>query len=221
LAPDLLGFGRSGKGGHLDYTPRGLADFLAAFTSALGVERLELIAHGWGAVPAILLAGSDPGRVERLVLISPPPALRGFAHTRIERAWRVPLIGELMMGATTKTVLARGLRGASATGRNAWPKSRINELWNEFDQGTQRAILRLHRGWVEQDAAELEGALPTLAMPALVLWGDTDPWCRPELAQAYAARLPQSSLECIPHAGHWPWLDAPDTVTLVSSWLAA
>ena len=36
IAPDLLGFGRSGKGGHLDYSLGGLTAFCEAFLEAIG-----------------------------------------------------------------------------------------------------------------------------------------------------------------------------------------
>jgi len=52
-----------------------------------------------------------------------------------------------------------------------------------------------------------------------VLWGDRDPWCGPEQAEAYATRLSQATLERIPGAGHWPWLDDPKVVERVSGWL--
>src|SRR5438270_12579631 len=69
LAPDMIGFGRSGKGSHLDYSPEGLTNFLVRLLSELGVERIELIGHGWGGALALLLALRAPARVERLVVV--------------------------------------------------------------------------------------------------------------------------------------------------------
>ena len=218
IAPDLIGFGRSAKGGHLDYTPQGLAGFLDRLLDHLDVGRVDLVAHGWGGLAALRLAEGD--RVRRLVLISPPAALPGCSWTWFQRAWRRPGIGELLMGSTTRGLLARTLRRASASPQ-AWPADRVKQVFEQFDQGTQRAILRLHRAWDAEQARALEAALTRLAVPALVLWGDTDPWCRPELARAYANRLPQAQLECIPQAGHWPWLDKPEVMGRASAWLAA
>lgn len=218
FAVDLIGFGRSGKGGHLDYTAQGLASFLGAFADHLGLEQLQLVAHGWGVVAAVLFASAAPQRVDRVALIAPSAALPGSRWTRVQRALCVPGLGELLMGSTTRMMLRRTLRGASAS-PSAWPEKRVESVWSHFDQGTQRATLRLHRTWNPDRERALESALRTLAMPALLLWGDTDPWCRPELAQAYADRLPQARLEEIPDAGHWPWLDVQDVAQRVSAWL--
>ncbi len=220
IAPDLFGFGRSGKGGQLDYTPHALAGFLSALAAHLKLGQLDLVAHGWGIVAAARLAASDPHRVRRLVLISPPAVLPGWRWRWIQRAWRTPVLGELAMGSTTRLLLGRALRRASAS-PTAWPAQRVEEVWRQFDQGTQRAILRLHRAWTMERARALEAALTSLPMPALVIWGDTDPWCRPEVVQAFADLLPQARLERIPGAGHWPWLDVPDVAERVSAWLAA
>ncbi len=50
LAPDLPGFGRSGKPGNFDYTIEGYADFLEAYLDLVDVERVRLVMHDWGAV---------------------------------------------------------------------------------------------------------------------------------------------------------------------------
>lgn len=218
VAPDLIGFGRSGKGGHLDYTPQGLAAFLDGLLAHLGLGEIQLVVHGWGALGALGFAASDPARVRRLVLVSPPAVLPGQGWTWFQRAWRRPLIGELLMGSTTRALLGRTLRRASAS-PSAWSAARLGEVWMQFDQGTQRAILRLHRAWNSDQADAFEAALGALSMPALVLWGDCDPWCGPELAEAYAARLPQATSQRVPAAGHWPWLEEPAVVDHVSSWL--
>jgi pimeloyl-ACP methyl ester carboxylesterase len=51
-----------------------------------------------------------------------------------------------------------------------------------------------------------------------VLWGELDPWLRPELGETYARRLPQSRHTRI--AGrHWPWLDDPAVIDHVAAFL--
>jgi pimeloyl-ACP methyl ester carboxylesterase len=118
------------------------------------------------------------------------------------------------MGSVTKPMLSRALRRGSGD-PDAWPDQRLESVWEQFDHGTQRAILRLHRGTPE---SALEGTLDELRMPALVLWGDRDPWLDPALAEAYAARLPQATLERL-DAGHWPWLERPETIERVARFL--
>ena len=144
IAPDLIGFGRSGKGGHLDYSLDGLTGFVEWFLAEMELHTVKLVAHDWGAAVALSLAARHPERVERLVLINPPPLIGGFPWPRLARLWRLPLIGEGLMGSITQGMLARELRQGSVR-EDAWPDKRVAEVWEQFDQGTQRAILRLVR----------------------------------------------------------------------------
>lgn len=235
FAPDLIGFGRSGKGGHLDLSLDGITGFVERFLAEMQLDAVKLVAHDWGAAVGMTLARRHPERVERLVLINPPPILDRFQWPRLVRWWRVPLIGEGLMGSTTQGMLARALRHGSVR-EDAWPDARVAEVWNQFDQGTQRAILRLVRsattagelrrgpasgaGEPRGGPASGAGEPATIDAPALILWGERDPWYPPALADAYAARLPGARVERLPDAGHWPWLDRDDLVDRVATFLA-
>jgi len=214
VAVDLPGFGRSGKGGQLDYSVNGYVDFLELFLFELELDRVAIVGHGWGAAFGLLLAARRPGLVSRLTLIDAVPLLDGFAWPAPVRWWRRLAVGELLMGSVNRWLLARTLRRGSASAA-AWPDQRVKAIWEQFDQGTQRAILRLHRTTSEQGLAAAGARLSELDIPALVLWGERDPWLGAELADAYGERLPQAIVERIPAAGHWPWLDdagVPDRV---------
>jgi pimeloyl-ACP methyl ester carboxylesterase len=58
-------------------------------------------------------------------------------------------------------------------------------------------------------------------VPALVAWGQEDPWYPPAVGRAYAAMLPASELVELPGAGHWPWLEDPGLVERVVAFLQA
>jgi pimeloyl-ACP methyl ester carboxylesterase len=122
------------------------------------------------------------------------------------------------MGFTTKTMLTRRLR-SGAVGTEAWSKPRLASVWEQFDQGTQRALLRLHRRVDEGRLGELGSDLGALEQPALIVWGERDPWFPIDFARAYAARLPNAEVRRIADAGHWPWLDQPGTIEIVAEFL--
>jgi pimeloyl-ACP methyl ester carboxylesterase len=220
VAPDLIGFGRSGKGGHLDYSIGGLAAFLEGFVDHLGLDRVELVVHDWGSGPGLIWAQRHPERVERLVVCNAVPLFSGYRWHRMARLWRRPVVGELVMGATTKATLGRGLRQGSATS-DAWTAERLEQVWEQFDQGTQRAILRLYRSAGESELAAAGSELERLEMDSVVIWGERDPWLPVELADRYAARLHNATLERVPNAAHWPWLDQPDVIDRIASFLQA
>jgi pimeloyl-ACP methyl ester carboxylesterase len=182
-----------------------MARFVELLLDELGVERITLAGHGWGAAVAVLLAP----RAERLVLIDPAPPERWH---RLARLWRTPLIGELAMGSINRFLLARILRAASASPA-AWPDGRVRAVWEQFDQGTQRATLRLHRWADPARSQELTAGLPDV--PTLVMWGADDPWFPPQ--QTWAG----SPVELVDGGGHWPWLDRPEAVERISDFLTA
>ncbi|HZU61123.1 MAG TPA: alpha/beta hydrolase [Solirubrobacteraceae bacterium] len=218
IAPDLIGFGRTSKAANLDYSPEGLAEFLDGFLTELKVDQLKLVLHGWGAAAGVLLAAQDPSRVDRLVLINPLPLLEGARWPWWVRVWRRRGVGELAMGFISRMVLARGLRRGSAS-PDAWSPQRIGQVWEQFDQGTQRAILRLTRSIDDERVQRMAEALRSLDLPSLVVWGERDPWWGPEVAETYSSLLPRARLVRLPGAGHWPWLDDPSVVDLVASFL--
>src|SRR6266487_2398452 len=133
LAPDLPGFGRSGKRGDLDFTMPGYDRFVEAFLDHLDVDRVRLVVHDWGVV-GLLWAQRFPQRVERLVILNAVPLLPGYRWHRFARLWRTPVVGEVAIGLTTPRVARRLV-----------PAAVVEQAWPHFDQGTQRAILRLFR----------------------------------------------------------------------------
>jgi 2-hydroxy-6-oxo-6-(2'-carboxyphenyl)-hexa-2,4-dienoate hydrolase len=98
-------------------------------------------------------------------------------------------------------------------------KPRARLIAERFDQGTQRAILRLYRSAPEDVLARAGEQLGRIACPALVVWGARDPYIPPSFAQAYADALPDATARVIDDAGHWPWLQEPGLVREVSSFL--
>lgn len=211
IAPDLPGFGRSHKPTTFDYSIPGYARFLETFLDELGVERVRLVVHDWGAV-GLALAQRAPERVERLVVMSAVPFLPGYRWHRVARWWRRPVLGELVMGATTRWSLRQLARRGSPP---PFPPDLVDRAWRDFDQGTQRAILRLYRSAPPEVLAEAGERLGAITVPALVLWGDRDPYLPVRFAQAYAAALPRARSEVVEGAGHWPWLDRPEVVDSV------
>ncbi|GAC1317067.1 MAG: alpha/beta hydrolase [Thermoleophilaceae bacterium] len=203
LAPDLPGFGRSDKPPHFDYSIPGYARFLRAFVDSAGLERFSLVLHDWGAV-GLALAQAVPDRVERLVLMNAVPLMPGYAWHRIARVWRTPLAGELAMGMTFRRFMVRTI--GERTTERAWPN---------FDHGTQRAILKLYRSSPVAALAEAGAHLETIRAPALIVWGEDDPFIPSAFAAAYRQRL-DGELRLFERAGHWPWIERPDVIDLVA-----
>jgi pimeloyl-ACP methyl ester carboxylesterase len=217
VAPDLPGFGRTSKAGNLDYSLPAYVTFLENFLDALALDQVALVGHGWGAAIGLMFAQRHPERVKRLAIIDAVPLLDGFTWPPIVLWWRRPGIGELLMGSVSRWLLARTLRRGSVR-PDAWPDARIDAVWDQFDQGTQRAILRLHRSIDAPGLSQAGAELGRLEQPTLVVWGEQDPWLEPEFADAYGRRLPNAAVERVAQAGHWPWLDQPQLTARLAEW---
>ena len=218
LAPDLPGFGRTGKRGDGDFTMEGYERFVGRFLEHAGVDRVRLLVHDWGAV-GLLWAMRNPDRVERLVAMNAVPFLPGYRWHRTARIWRTRVAGETFMGAVNRATVRISLREARGD-RGPMPASFVDEVMAHFDPGTQRAILRLYRSSPETKLAAAGADLGDLRCPALVVWGDRDPYIAPAFADAYAAALGgPATVRRVPGAGHWPWIEQPELIDEIAAFL--
>ncbi len=219
LAPDLPGFGRSGKPGSLSYTIDEYEHFIERFLELVEVEQVQLVVHDWGAV-GLAFAQRHPERVRALVVINAVPLFEDYRWHRVARIWRTPGLGELAMGATTRGVLSLITRESNVA-PGPMPAAWREGVFEHLDQGTQRAILRLYRSSPSEVLGAAGAGLSKLSAPALVVWGARDPYIPARFAEEYARTLPNAELELFEDAGHWPWLDRPDVIDRVCSFLAA
>jgi pimeloyl-ACP methyl ester carboxylesterase len=220
IAPDLPGFGRSGKRGDGPYTLQDYPGWLEAFLDDRGIDHIRLVVHDWGAV-GLVLAQRMPERVERLVVLDAVPLLPGYRWHRLAKLWRLPVIGEVTMGSMTRPAVRLVLREATPA-RGSMPDWFVEQVMAHLDVGTQRAILRLCRSAPPAALAAAGARLGDVRSPALVVWGERDPYIDPAFAGRYAEALggPAEVLR-LPDAGHWPWIDRPDLVDTVAAFLTA
>jgi pimeloyl-ACP methyl ester carboxylesterase len=90
-----------------------------------------------------------------------------------------------------------------------------------FDLGTERAVLRLLRSATPELLARAGENLAAVQAPALVLWGEQDPYIPARFGAGYAATLGDATLEIVDDAGHWPWIDRPELSARIVEHLAA
>jgi pimeloyl-ACP methyl ester carboxylesterase len=218
IAPDLPGFGRSGKPGYLSYTMEEYDRFLERFLDERGIDRVSLVVHDWGAV-GLLLAQRLPERIERIVIINAVPLLPGYRWHRTARIWRTRGLGELSMGLTFRSTMRLLTREANVT-PGPLPDDWIDSTVATFDEGTQRAILRLYRSSPSERLAAAGAHLGDLRVPALVLWGTQDPYIPERFGAEYARALLGAEFQEYPDAGHWAWLDRPDMIDRVAGFLS-
>jgi pimeloyl-ACP methyl ester carboxylesterase len=207
IAPDLPGFGRSAKPADFDYSIDGYDRFLEALIDRLGLDRFALVMHDWGSV-GLALAQRFPERIERMLVFSVVPFTPGYRWHRVARVWRTPLLGELLMGFTTRWALRRDL-----------PREVADVAWESFDHGTQRAILKLYRSGSPEVLARAGERLGDIRAPALILWPEDDPYLPADFGRALAESLGgETTLEMV-RGGHWTWQENPALVERAAEFL--
>lgn len=220
IAIDMPGWGRSDRpdSSRFDYSMYGLSAFLERCLGELGVERRKLVVHDWGSL-ALIGAQRRPELVEKLVAIDPVPLLPGFRWHWVAQIWRRRPLGELANATTTKASMALTLRQASGD-RKPMPAEFVDSIWSHWDKGTRAATLALYRHADPDRLAAAGVDQGRLACPALVVWGDRDPYIPVKFAEAYAEALPSAELDVIAGAGHWPWIDDQRVIDRVLRFLA-
>jgi pimeloyl-ACP methyl ester carboxylesterase len=216
IAPTHPGFGPSSRPDWLT-SADGLALFYADLLDHLGLAKVGLLGHSFGAWIAAEMAVRWPHRLSKLVLASavglPAPggpmrpaggSIADWLVLEPERlralAWHDPSTGERLK-----------LPGEEAT-----------------SDGELLAILR------DREAATLYGWKPfffnpTLAhwlhrvnVPSLVIWGEHDGVVPRAVGEAYARGIPGARLEIVPGAAHLPHLELPEEFArLTGDFLAA
>jgi pimeloyl-ACP methyl ester carboxylesterase len=168
---------------------------------------VTLVLHDWGSV-GLAFAQRLPERVERLVLTSCVPLVPGYRWHRVARAWRTPVLGELTMGFTTRRAFRRTL-----------PAEIADRAYDEFDHGTQRAVLTLYRASSPEVLAQAGARLGELRQPALIEWPTRDPYIGAEFGQRMADALGgETRLELV-DAGHYAWLERPELIDRVAEFV--
>src|SRR6476619_7705110 len=69
IAPDMLGYGYSGKPHDAEYTIDGQASFLMTLLERLGIKRATFVGSSYGGAVAATCALDHPQRVEKLILV--------------------------------------------------------------------------------------------------------------------------------------------------------
>ncbi len=215
---DLRGTGQSAVPADLDSCRCDrVVDDVEALRLQLGLDSVDLLGHSAGGSLAVLYATRYPGRVARLLLITPSPRVVGLmasAQTRratIERRRNDPLYDQV--SAAFDRIAADGGSDADwdaiapfSYGR--WDEA-AQEHWAAGDEQTNEAAAQVFNSAAAYDPGATRAALSSFAAPVLLLAGELDLVVGPSTAAEYAALFPDASLVIQPGAGHSPWLDDP------------
>lgn len=185
-APDLLGYGRSPKPADGDYSMTGESRFVYDFIQALGLQKTDVGGWSMGGWVALDLAHEHPELVDRVVVFD-----------------------------------SAGLNFTPSYSFSVFqPQTpdQVQELWSLLEPEAKPLPENVRRAVVRQGAAtsevigknlaamrsspKLEGVLPTLPEPLLIVWGSTDRLIPLALGQRMHALDPRSELDIVEGCGH-------------------
>jgi pimeloyl-ACP methyl ester carboxylesterase len=94
------------------------------------------------------------------------------------------------------------------------PREFTEKMYDHYDRRTRRAVLKLYRATPDPGAMSenLIGLFRPRDIPALVVWGEHDPYLSSSFAQRQTEAFPSADVHVLPASGHWPYADAPETV---------
>ncbi len=226
IAPDLPGFGRSGKPKRA-YTLAFLQSCLFELLDILAVQQVLLVGHSLGGMLAQGMALAQPRRASGLALID------GALLTRPQRLnpqlllFLIPGLGEWLYTRLRSNPQAAfdSLRAYYAN-MDSLPQLERDFLFQRVNQrvwsdGQRRAYFSVFRHLVATVSGLQKGLPARLAQlhtPTLVLWGEQDRINPPESGQALAQLQPAAKWALIPNAGHMPHQEQPqETVKQILS----
>lgn len=222
-ALDILGFGRSDKPQRFDYRLENVADFMAGYLDAVGLDSVHWVANSMGGLVTLITTARHPQRTRSLALVD--SAGFGRRVTWVFRLMSIPGIGELM-GRLDRRGFAFMMRYLFADPQCV-AESWINVLVDIARlPDTQKAFLTILRSGITplgvkpSILASVPPVIDALDCPVFVLWGRQDRILPFEQGLLALDRVPGAQLHVWDGAGHLPMLEkAPSFNRVILNWL--
>lgn len=201
---DLPGSGLSPPHPANDYTDERVTGLLLRLMDRLGIDQATLIGNSIGGRIAWSTAARYPGRIGKLVLVSPD----GFASPGFDydAPPSVPAMLTLMRYALPKFMVRSNL-AQSYGDPAALAESTVDRYYDLLlAPGSRQALLDRLGQTVLRDPRPI---LKKIDIPVLLVWGEKDALIPFSNAQDYLAHLPDARLVSFPDLGHVAHEEAP------------
>lgn len=217
IAPDLRGYNETEARGPYDTTT--LQEDVLALIRHLGVERVHLVAHDWGAAVAWLLAIHHPEVLRSLTICNVPhPAI--FAQQlrrnprQLLRSWymfffQLPWLPEKFLASQGYQRLARMIIRDTKPGTfTREDVTQMLEAWRRHGLGGgvnwYRAAIRKRQ--------PLPDPVPVILTPTILVWGEDDVALGKELTYGTDRYVHDLAVHYLPNTSHWVQQEEPERV---------
>ena len=212
---DLRGFGWSDAppGG---YDKQTMADDVLAVLDALGLQRVRLVGHDWGAWIGFLACATAPGRFDAFLALGAPRPQGKPPARQLLQLWRfayqavlaAPMLGRRLIANErfTERVIVAG-----AVHREGWGREDLRAFSAVLTEPARaRASVLLYRTFLTREAGRSRRA--RLPMPTRIMVGAGDPVVRPFLLEGADRDADDLVVEVVPDCGHFVPEERPQLV---------
>jgi len=197
---DMPGYGKSALSGGMTFPD--LADGLLALLDDNEWEQVHLVGHSMGGMVAQEFAVDHQDRLKSLTLSATSPAFGrpdGDFQKKFVEARLAPLAdGATMADLATELVETMMSADADPNGRQL-----AHDCMANVPAETYRAAVECIVTFEQREN------LPKIAVPTMVLAGETDTNAPAPMMEKMAAKIPQSTYVCLPELGHLANLEDP------------
>jgi pimeloyl-ACP methyl ester carboxylesterase len=210
VAFDLPDFGETIAPDGFAHDVPAYATFVAEALAELGIERVHLVIHDFGGPIGLVWAMTNPDALASITLVD-TGVMPGYRWHSLARIWRTPVAGEMLQAAATRPIFRFLVNRGEPRGL---PREFIETMFDHYDRRTRRAVLKLYRATPDPGgmSENLVGLLRPRDIPALVIWGEDDAYLSSSFAREQERAFPSAEVHVLPASGHWPYVDAPETV---------
>lgn len=204
IAPDLLGYGFSDKRDCFDRSVRRQAHMIAGLLDVLDLAAATVVGHDIGGAVAQVLAVDYPDRVHGLVLVD------SVAYGSWPSSSMASLADPNLLDRPDEIVEIVRHDAKFGHDEDADAEKFSRNLSAPYEsEGAWRSMVRNASALNTNHTMELARRLGDVEVPALVLWGEEDPWQPLSDAEKLATDIPGAELVTVPHASHWLPFDRP------------
>jgi haloalkane dehalogenase len=202
VAPDLPGYGDSPYAG--SGTWQAHVDAVDAFHREQELGEVVLVVHDWGGLIGLRWACEHPELIRAMVISNTGFFSDGKWHG-MAQALRTPGQGEEIVDGIDRDGFGGMLRAVSPS----LDDRSIDEYFKAYGSPERRrGQLELYRSG---EFSELEDYdLAAVGAPALILWGEDDPFAPVAGAHRFAKELPDAELVVVGGAKHFVFDDEPE-----------
>ena len=229
-----------------DYTMMAVARHIHRFMETLGIQKVHLVGHSRGALPAARIATDHPEMIENLILFNSGTLARDDSTPRSPN----PSGAAGATRAEPPPPTRETIRQALLSNPNTYHKGYVTDDYVEEElrvallpklKEAQKRMTRLTSEWVEQNPETPRGRgswwysqmkretyeriqAGRLTSPTLIIWGFNDPSAPAELAtnlyNKIAAVQDRAELHFFNQSGHYAFQEFPrETADLMVSFI--